>query len=245
MASTAPRAASVLTHSPTLHTKPQPAGSTQTLAKATATADRAGRHPGTGQDPTRESGEVQRRDHHDLPTTLGASASSPGSLTGDTPAEHRFTFTVDEAARTALEDEIFGKRVLITDHDDWPAPEVVAGYRSQSEAEFSFRQMKDTRVVSFSPMHHWTEHNIRVHLFTCVLALQLAHLMRRQARHAGLRYCRCRELLGPPRRHPGESVLIYPPPAADPRPGACSPRPPPTQNKLTAIFELDRFAPHT
>ena len=51
-------------------------------------------------------------------------------------------------------------------------PEVVAGYRSQSEAEFSFRQMKDTRVVSFSPMHHWTEHNIRVHVFTCVLALQ-------------------------------------------------------------------------
>jgi len=44
--------------------------------------------------------------------------------------------------------------VLITDHDDWPVPEVVAGYRSQSEAEFSFRQMKDTRVVSFSPMHH-------------------------------------------------------------------------------------------
>ena len=46
--------------------------------------------------------------------------------------------------------------------------------------------MKDTRVVSFSPMHHWTEHNIRVHVFTCVLALQIAHLMRRQARHAGL-----------------------------------------------------------
>ena len=60
-------------------------------------------------------------------------------------------------------------------------PEVVAGYRSQSEAEFSFRQMKDNRVVSFSPMHHWTEHNIRVHVFTCVLALQLAHLMRHKA----------------------------------------------------------------
>ncbi|MGH3119859.1 MAG: hypothetical protein ACRDND_02330, partial [Streptosporangiaceae bacterium] len=35
-------------------------------------------------------------------------------------------------------------------------PAAIAGYRSQSEAEFSFRQMKDTRVVSFSPMHHWT-----------------------------------------------------------------------------------------
>ena len=71
--------------------------------------------------------------------------------------------------------------MLITDHDDWPVPEVIAGYRSQSEAEFSFRQMKDPHVVSFSPMHHWTEHNIRVHVFTCVLALQIAYHMRRRA----------------------------------------------------------------
>ena len=58
---------------------------------------------------------------------------------------------------------------------------MIAAYRSQSEAEFSFRQLKDPRVVSFSPMHHWTEHNIRIHTFTCVLALQIAHLMRREA----------------------------------------------------------------
>ncbi|MGH3297750.1 MAG: IS1634 family transposase, partial [Trebonia sp.] len=49
---------------------------------------------------------------------------------------------LDELA-AALEEEIFGKHVLITDHDDWPAAEVIAGYRSQSEAEFSFRQLKD------------------------------------------------------------------------------------------------------
>ncbi len=42
------------------------------------------------------------------------------------------------------------------------------------------------QVVSFSPMFHWTEHNIRVHVFTCVLALQVAHLMRRRARQGGL-----------------------------------------------------------
>ncbi len=34
-------------------------------------------------------------------------------------------------------------------------------------------------------MHHWTEHHIRIHTLTCVLALQIAHLMRRQAGHAG------------------------------------------------------------
>ncbi len=41
-------------------------------------------------------------------------------------------------------------------------------------------------MVSFSPMHHWTEHNMRVHVFTCVLALQVAHLMRRTADAEGL-----------------------------------------------------------
>ena len=35
-------------------------------------------------------------------------------------------------------------------------------------------------------MFHWTEHNIRVHVFTCVLALQIAHLLRLRARQAGL-----------------------------------------------------------
>ena len=101
---------------------------------------------------------------------------------------------MDQDARAALEEEIFGKHVLIASHDDSPAAEVIAGYRSQSEAEFSFRQLKDPHVVSFSPMHHWTEHNIRVHVFTCVLALQIAHLMRRRAAQAGLRLS-VRELL--------------------------------------------------
>ena len=74
--------------------------------------------------------------------------------------------------------------MLITDHDNWPAAEVIAGYRSQSEAEFSFRQLKDPRVVSFSPMFHQTEHNIRVHTFICALCRpsDRAHLMRREAR---------------------------------------------------------------
>ena len=96
------------------------------------------------------------------------------TLTGDTPAAHRLTIAVDTAARDALEEEVFGKRVLITNREDWSVADVVAAYRSQSEAEFSFRQLKDPHVVSFSPMHHWTEHNIRVHTFTCVLARQLA-----------------------------------------------------------------------
>ncbi len=56
------------------------------------------------------------------------------ALTGDTPRDLRLTWSIDAAGRAALEEEIFGKHVLITDHDDWPAAEVIAGYRSQPEA---------------------------------------------------------------------------------------------------------------
>jgi transposase len=164
-------------------------------------------------------------------------------LTGDTPAEHRLSWHLDTTARTALEAEIFGKHVLITDHDDWPVAEVVAGYRSQSEAEFSFRQMKDPHVVSFSPMHHFTDHNIRVHTQTCVFALQIAHLMRRTAEQAGL-HLSVRELL-----HQlagiGETVLIYPSTGGRPKARRMTTETTPTQDQLAQIFQLDRYAPRT
>ncbi len=153
----------------------------------------------------------------------------------------RLTWAVDPGARAALEEEIFGKHVLITDHDDWPVPEVVAGYRSQSEAEFSFRQMKDPHVVSFSPMHHWTEHNIRVHVFTCVLALQTAHLMRREAARAGLPMS-VRELLAE-LAGIGETVLLYQGGRGRPRAHRMLTETSPVQDKLTEIFSLARYAP--
>ena len=163
-------------------------------------------------------------------------------LTGDKPASLRLTWTLDPAARARLEDEQFGKHVLITDHDHWPVTDVVAAYRSQSEAEFSFRQLKDRHVVSFSPMYHWSEHNIRVHVFTCVLALQIAHLMRLAAERAGL-HLSVRELLAQ-LAGIGETVLLYPT-GGKGRPKARRMLTETTelQDHLTRIFRLDRYAP--
>jgi transposase len=163
-------------------------------------------------------------------------------LTGTEPAELRLSWAVDPEARAELEDELFGKHVLITDHDDWAVPEVVGAYRSQSEAEFGFRQLKDRHVVSFSPMFHWSEHNIRVHVFTCVLALQIAHLLRLQAERAGL-HLSVRELLTQ-LAGIGETVLIYPTGGRG-RPKARRMLTETTelQDQLTGIFHLDRYAP--
>jgi transposase len=168
---------------------------------------------------------------------------STWQLSGDQARDLRLTWSIDQAARAALEEEQFGKHVLITDHDDWPAADVIAAYRSQSEAELSFRQLKDRRVVSFSPMHHWTEHNIRVHVFTCVLALQIARLMRLQARRAGLELS-VRVLLAQLAAIE-ETVLLYQGDRGRPKARRMTTDLTADQRKLYDIFELNRWAPRS
>ena len=228
----------MLTHSPTLHAKQQ-AGFDQTLAKATRLLTELADTLARGK--TRRPRSTVEREIETICHDSWVKRVLNWQLTGDTPPKHRLRFTINDTARAELEAEIFGKRVLITSREDWPVAEVVAGYRSQSDAEFSFRQLKDRHVVSFSPMHHWTDHNIRVHLFTCVLALQLAHLMRRTARHAGLNYS-VRELLTQ-LRGIEESVLIYPSTGGRPKARRMLTETTPEQDQLATIFNLNHYAP--
>jgi transposase len=196
----------ILTHSPELRDSQARGFDGTTLAKAGKKLDELAATLARGK--TRRPKDKVQAAIEDITRKPWLRRVIRWELTGDQPKDLRLAWRIDPDARQGLEEEIFGKHVLITSHDDWPVSEVVAGYRSQSEAEFSFRQMKDTRVVSFSPMHHWTEHNIRVHVFTCVLALQIAHLMRRRARQHGLDLS-VRELLSQ-LAGIGETVLIYP-----------------------------------
>ena len=230
----------VLTHSPTLHTA-QSRGFAQTLAKASAKLSELADTLARGH--TRRPRDKVESEITQITRDPWTRRVITWELTGDTPPEHRLTFHIDDQARAGLETELFGKRVLITDRDDWPVTEVVAGYRSQSEAEFSFRQLKDPHQVSFSPMHHWTDHNIRVHVFTCVLALQTAHLMRRQADHAGLAIS-VRELLDT-LAGIEETVLIYPSTGGRPKARRMLTETTPTQDQLFEIFDLARWAPRT
>src|SRR5450756_823205 len=229
----------ILTHSPELHDSQALGFDGTTLARAGRKLDELAATLARGK---------ARRLKEKVAAELESITAKPWvrrviawELTGGQPRDLRLTWAVDPDARAALEEEIFGKHVLITSHDDWTVPDVVAGYRSQSEAESSFRQMKDTRVVSFSPMHHWTEHNIRVHAFTCVLALQLAHLMRHRARQAGLDLS-VRELLAQ-LAGIGETVLIYPSTGGRPKARRTTTELTGDQPALHEMFGLDRWAP--
>jgi transposase len=231
----------ILTHSPQLHEHQARGFDGTTLAKAGRQLDELAATLARGK--TRRTRTTLEAEIAKITHNTWVRRVITWQLDGDKPKDLRLTWAIDPDARTALEAEIFGKHVLITDHDHWPVADVIAAYRSQSEAEASFRQMKDTHVVSFSPMFHWTEHNIRVHTFTCVLALQIAHLMRLSADRAGL-HLSVRELLGQ-LAGIGETVLIYPSTGGRPKVRRMLTETSDLQTQLATMFQLDRFAPRS
>ena len=229
----------ILTHSPELHESQARGFDGTTLAKAGKKLDELAATLARGK--TRRPREKVEAEIEKITAKPWVRRVITWQLSGDQPKDLRLAWQQDLKARAALEDEIFGKHVLITDHHDWPVAEVVAGYRSQSEAESGFRQLKDPHAVSFSPMFHWTEHNIRVHVFTCVLALQVAHLMRLKARRAGLNLS-VRALLGE-LAGIGETILLYQSDRGRPRAHRMLTDTSPVQDKLSDIFGLARHAP--
>ena len=229
----------ILTHSPELHESQARGFDGTTLAKAGKKLDELAATLARGK--TRRPREKVEAEIDKITAKPWVRRVITWQLSGGQPKDLRLAWQQDPKARAALEDELFGKHVLITDHDDWPVAEVVAGYRSQSEAESGFRQLKDPHVVSFSPMFHWTEHNIRVHVFTCVLALQVAHLMRLKARRAGLNLS-VRAMLGE-LAGIGETILLYQSDRGRPRAHRMLTDTTPLQDKLSDIFCLARHAP--
>jgi transposase len=228
----------IVTHSETFHAK-QSRGFEQTLAKArralVALAERLERGK-TRKDRDAVEVEIAR-----ILKPRWVSRVITTTLSGDRPAEFRLKFSEDDVARRALEEELFGKRVLFTDHDDWEVADVVAAYRSQHHVESDFRQMKDRTVVSFNPMFHWTDDKIRVHVFYCVLALALARLMRREVAKAGLDMS-VREMLST-LGEIEETVLLYQGDRGRPRARRMLTEMDPTQERLYDFFGLAAHAP--
>jgi len=99
----------------------------------------------------------------------------------------RLEYWVDDAARRHLETEVFGKRIVATNRDEWSTEEILLAYRGQSQVEAVFRQLKDDEHLALRPQYHWTDQKIHVHAFICLLALLLARIVEHQARDLGSR----------------------------------------------------------
>jgi transposase len=230
----------VVCHSEGLHVK-QSQGFTQTLAKATRQLGDLQARLARGK--TRKAKDKVQAEIAQILAPRWASRVMVTTLTGDTPAELRLSFRTDEKARAQLEEELFGKRVLFTDKTPEQAgtAQIVAEYRSQEAVEGDFRQMKDPKVVSFSPMFHFTESKIRVHAMYCVLALMVARLMVREADHAGV-HMSVRELLDT-LAGIQETLMLYQGERGRPRIRRMLTDIDPTQRRLYDLFGLDAYAP--
>jgi transposase len=228
----------ILTHSESFHLR-QARGFEQTLAKARRRLAELQARLARGR--TRRPRQAVEQELAEIlkPRWLGRVIT--WRLTGEEPASLRLSWRTDPAARRRLEAEVFGKRLLFTDRQDWPLAQVVAADRSQADVQAGFRQLKDPKVVSFSPMFHWTDHKIRVHVFYCVLALAVAHLLRRQAAQAGLPMS-VRELLAT-LAGIQETVLLYQGERGRPRARHVLTEMDPTQQHLYDLFGLDTYAP--
>jgi transposase len=228
----------ILTHSEGFHLR-QARGFEQTLAKARRRLATLQARLARGR--TRRPRQAVEAEIAEILRPRWLSRVITWSLAGQKPASLRLHWRTDPAAKRQLATALFGKRILFTDREDWPLAEVVAAYRAQADIEAGFRQLKDPKVVSFSPMFHWTDQKIRVHVFYCVLALAVAHLLRRQAAQAGL-HMSVRELLGS-LAGIQETVLLYQGERGRPRARHVLTEMDPTQQRLYDLFGLDAYAP--
>ena len=230
----------VVCHSEELHAK-QSQGFTQTLAKATRQLGAVSERLSRGK--TRKTRDQVAAEIASILAPRWVARVMTTTLSGTEPQELRLSFGVDEDARALLEEEIFGKRILFTDKtiEQASTATIVADYRSQEVVEGDFRQMKDPKVVSFSPMFHFTDQKIRVHIFYCVLALMVARLMVREADQAGL-HLSVRALLS---NLEGiqETLLLYQGERGRPRARRMLTEMNATQRALYDLFGLHNYAP--
>ncbi|MHB8440379.1 MAG: IS1634 family transposase [Acidimicrobiales bacterium] len=230
----------VLCHSDELHHK-QSRGFDQTLAKAICSLEEVQARLARGK--CRKAKDKVEAEIAAILAPRWVSRVVQTTLAGDAPSQLRLSFRTDEKARAALEDELFGKRFLFSDKtvEQASTTTIVAEYRSQEAVEGDFRQMKDPKVVSFSPMFHFTESKIRVHVLYCVLALMVARLMVRQAEHAGM-HMSVRELLDT-LAGIEETVMLYQGERGRPRARRMLTEIDPTQSRLYDLFGLAAYAP--
>jgi transposase len=93
-------------------------------------------------------------------------------------------FDFDHQALEQLMAHRLGRTVLVTNHRDWTAEQVISAYSGQQHVEQVFRGLKDGDWLGWGPMYHWTDQKIRVHAFYCMLGISLLQCIRRQAEAA-------------------------------------------------------------
>ena len=103
-------------------------------------------------------------------------------------AANQLAYRTDPNQLEHIAQREWGKRIIFTSRHQWSDAQILAAYRAQSKGENAFRQDKDREFVSYSPAFHWTDQKLKVHSFSCTLALMIVSLIERHIRHAGIHH---------------------------------------------------------
>ncbi len=97
----------------------------------------------------------------------------------------QLSYQLDEGHLQHLQEHWFGRRIWITDRQDWSVEQIVLAGHQQADCENCFRDLHGEDPVAWTPMWHWTDQKIRVHAFYMVLSLLLTRLLLFRAHMAG------------------------------------------------------------
>lgn len=94
-----------------------------------------------------------------------------------TLSENRVVVEPNEENRL-WEERIDGVVVVETTEENLTPSQIMVQYKNLNDVEQGFRTLKSS--LDLRPNHHWTPKRIKAHIFICVIALQIARLMRRR-----------------------------------------------------------------
>jgi len=96
----------------------------------------------------------------------------------------KYSISIDK--KNSIAHKYFGKKLIVTDRDDWSTEEIIKTYREQDCIEKIFKSTKDNEHFSIRPQYHYTDQKIRVHIFCCLLGLILATILQKIVANAGV-----------------------------------------------------------
>jgi len=145
-------------------------------------------------------------------------------------------YALNHAALDTLTQRHLGRTLLLAVGTPGDATHIIDTYRSLTQIEDVFRNMKNVNFLRWQPAYHWTSQKLKVHGLYCVLALLLATLARKVAGQAGIDLTIPALLDDLTAIH--EVAVIYPQGTAQPRDHITLSRMSPTQRKLADALDI-------
>lgn len=83
-------------------------------------------------------------------------------------------------------DYMYGKNIIFTDREEMETEEIITRYRDRWIIEDGFKKMNYEDNISVTPIYTWTDQQITLHIFVCIIALLGMRMLRKRLKEAGI-----------------------------------------------------------